>query len=849
MERARVTRRLSEASTFPIAILRGAAGSGKSVALRHYLESSGQPYLLYDVAPEHDTLARFVRGLADALGELAPGARLSFAGAYERAMQSRDPARDLSTWMGEHVRHLRTVIALDNAYRAESDPQIASFLTRLIEASTPYLRWILACRSPDLLPLPGWMAFRRMDVPIEDSELAFTLEDIAELASLRGTDVTARACAEISESTQGWATGVAFLLQAASPSESAEALAAFGPVRAYAALIRRILDGCDTWELRALLSTCYLPEVTPAFVGANAGEATADAVMRLQVRAPYLFVRGSGAIRYHDLFADALRARLDEGNPRDRSGAVELAAQALRRIGRFADAIELYLKSDQLEPVVAILERHGLELIEHGHADAVEAALLQLERVHHAQSSISIALRAIVESRRGRFDTAESWFNQALARAGDDDLQMIEIKYLYACDFMQRFRLDCIPLLQAHADDENVPANLRARILSALGLALTIADRPEAARAAIDQAIAIAQWTDDDGELRPLLLARAAYVYQDEPETGRHFALTSAEAAVATSAFGIATSAYSVLYAMADAAEDPQAALEYLDSLRDNGLKSGKLQNHFYFLACTLEIEAEQGDRAALSRTDAALESFEIHFDDATSKEALLPANALRATWHGKFDRAFHLLAPTAATQPVPDRTALRYAEVALYAAAALHFEACDEAVRNARVALAEAGDMSNRSRRALLLIALSLAIAGRSGEAGEAIEAASEGGLPPRLAALRVAVEALRDRCRGEHNHVQLSNALDSLRANDFGGFCRLFEALPIHAVFAQRVARLTAAERSTLQQVVDGGDVPEGEAEAVRAALDCASVAAMRESVIRTSALHGATLTRVTA
>ena len=148
MERARVTRRLSEAASFPIAILRGAAGSGKSVALRQYLAGCGQPFLLYDVAPQHDTLARFVRGLADALGELAPGARLSFAGAYERAMQSRDPARDLSAWLHEHIKSLHTVIALDNAYHAESDPQIASFLTRLIEASSSNLRWILTRAAP-----------------------------------------------------------------------------------------------------------------------------------------------------------------------------------------------------------------------------------------------------------------------------------------------------------------------------------------------------------------------------------------------------------------------------------------------------------------------------------------------------------------------------------------------------------------------------------------------------------------------------------------------------------------------------------------------------------------------------
>ena len=207
---------------------------------------------------------------------------------------------------------------------------------------------------------------------------------------------------------------------------------------------------------------------------------------------------------------------------------------------------------------------------------------MQLERVHHAQTSISIALRAIVESRRGRFDTAESWFNQALARAGDDDLQMIEIKYLYACDLMQRFRLDCIPLLQAHAHDENVRAHLRSRILSALGQALTIADRPDEARAAIDEALVIGSVV---GRRRAAAApARSRGIRLSRRTRERQlYALTAAEAAVAASAFSIATSAYSILYAMADAAEDPKAALGYLNLLRENGLKSGRLHFQSYF--------------------------------------------------------------------------------------------------------------------------------------------------------------------------------------------------------------------------------------------------------------------------
>ena len=273
------------------------------------------------------------------------------------------------------------------------------------------------------------------------------------------------------------------------------------------------------------------------------------------------------------------------------------------------------------------------------------------------------------------------------------------------------------------------------------------------------------------------------------------------------------------------------------------------MQSHFYFLACWLEIEA---DRAIARRWPGPTRRWSrlksLRRRDV--QEALLPANALGRRGGESSITPFDLLAQLRPRKPFPIERRCGTAEVALYAAAALRFEDCDEAIGQARVALAEAGEAGNRSRRALLLIALALAIAGRSGEADAAIETASEGSeLPPRLAALRAAVEALRDRCRGERNHARLSGALDGLRANDFGGVCRLFEALPFHAIFAQRVARLTPAQRTILQPLVAGGDVPEREADAVRAALDCASVSAMRETVVRTSALHGATLARVPA
>ena len=64
---------------------------------------------------------------------------------------------------------------------------------------------------------------------------------------------------------------------------------------------------------------------------------------------------------------------------------------------------------------------------------------------------------------------------------------------------------------------------------------------------------------------------------------------------------------------------------------------------------------------------------------------------------------------------------------------------------------------------------------------------------------------------------------------------------------MFGERVARLWAPDRAMLQRIVAGYDVPAEESEALRVALDCTSVAAMRDAVVRTSALHDASPARV--
>jgi ATP/maltotriose-dependent transcriptional regulator MalT len=788
IERRRVTRRIASALEFPVAVVRGTAGCGKSLALRDAL-SGARACVLFEVTHEHRTFARFVRGFTEVLREHAPGARISFGSAYERAMQSRRPGHDLAAWLHEHLKHLTLTIAIDNLHNAHGDPLTEAFLAHLIDLSAPNLRWAIACRNADGFPLPRWMAFGLMDLPIESSDLAFDALEIAQLARRIGEPLDDAACNGVAARTGGWATGVAYLLHA-----GPDAIAGDESVGAFASVIERLLSEYDSWELRTLISASVLPELAENLLSPE----TSAAVARLEARAPYLF-SDLGGKRFHDLLAEALRERLRLADPREIAATIAAVAQTLRHRHRIVEALGLYSANDLPAPCAGLLEVHGLALLENGNADIVEEALLCVERSRHVQPPMLLAMRAIAESRLGRFDVAESWFNQALRHTGEDDAAMVEIKYLYACDLVRRYRPDALDLLRGHAGNTAISDELRAGVLSLLAQTWTLAGDSDRAQECIEKALRVLESSGADDALRARVYTRAAYVslYRNDSAEARRYLTVAAEMAIRSASFGVATAAYSGLYVLALDAEEPLIARDHLEHLFESGMKSGNLQFQFYYLATSYEIAAERYDLAELARIDAALASFEPEYDDANSEEALLPGQALRATWTGEFERACRLLGPTAAHQASFDRVALRWAEIACYAAAAMRRQDALDAVERATAALAQA-DAPSRCARARIFLALATALLGRSADASQFLSELGDAALPKRLRAAVDVVNAVADRLEGARNHDQLDDALSETYRHEFGGFARMVEALPLRAVVAS-LAAANAAVAST--------------------------------------------------
>ena len=94
IHRERVVARIRAAAAQRVSLLVAPAGFGKSIALRSAF-GAARNAAFYRVPADTATLLAFLRGRTDAPESDVPGAHLSFAIAYERAIQTHRRARRL----------------------------------------------------------------------------------------------------------------------------------------------------------------------------------------------------------------------------------------------------------------------------------------------------------------------------------------------------------------------------------------------------------------------------------------------------------------------------------------------------------------------------------------------------------------------------------------------------------------------------------------------------------------------------------------------------------------------------------------------------------------------------------
>ncbi len=512
-------------------------------------------------------------------------------------------------------------------------------------------------------------------------------------------------------------------------------------------------------------------------------QAAWPAVERLAAEGKLVSLQHGGTVLLRDLFRSFLEERLSQAGESAIPRACNVAAALLESCGHIVDALRLYARGGNDSAVLKLCEHYGFALVDEGHLDELQDALSTVKSESAAHSAVALAVKAIAESNANRSDIAESWYLHAIEAAEHGSVLRAEIAYRYGLDLVRQGRLDGIEMLEPYVGSA-LPVELDASLRSTLATAYVLAQRFDDAHRMIETALALL-----DGSASKQLQAKvhhhAAWValLTGQIETARAGATLALEMALDCGMYDVAARAYSVLYNIAyDIEDSPKHALDILDRVLDCGLKAGSEQMRLFALLGSIDIRAEMGDTEGLRAVEKALAAHGIDYAEQGTSEALIPAEALTLAGRGKFALAYDVIFPTGERQATPDRRALRFSEIAFYAAAGGLVTEAEAALHEVKRCLLECDAIGRRTVRTQIYRALAVRQLGRTREASAILDHVNDLSdmMSPRLRALYEGITAIFHRWDGADNYEELYQALRMLRTEDFGGVAAVLEALP---------------------------------------------------------------------
>ena len=251
------------------------------------------------------------------------------------------------------------LLVLDDYHLVSSDTVHAS-VRFLLEHRPPQLRIVLAGRSDPPLGLARYRARGELG-EVRADDLRFTAGEAAELLGQVSADVDAPLAAALAERTEGWAAGLQLAaLSLRSQPDIARFVAAFTGSHRYVLdyLTEEVLEQ-QRPELRGfLLETSVLERLSGSLCDAVTGRDDSQDLLEEADRSGLFVIQLDdvrGWWRYHHLFADLLRARLDpqRGRRLHRNAAAWYSQRGLPD-----DAVRHALAAGEPEWAARLVEEH-----------------------------------------------------------------------------------------------------------------------------------------------------------------------------------------------------------------------------------------------------------------------------------------------------------------------------------------------------------------------------------------------------------------------------------------------------------------------------------------------------------
>ena len=320
--RPRLVQTLSQGLARGRMLISAPAGFGKTSLLADWARSGGRPVAWLGLDAGDNDPARFWRyvvaaldqaqpGIAERLGPLlGPPAPRSFDGLVTALINelAASPGRD------------EVLLVLDDYHLVEAG-LVHESVSFLLENLPPGLLLVVSGRADPPLPLARLRA-RGQLAEMRAAKLRFTTEEAAALlGAAAGPVLPDTAVVALTARTEGWAAGLQLAaLSLRGRTDAAGFVAAFSGSHRFVLdyLADEVLDG-QPGQVRAfLLETSVLERLSGELCDTVTGRTGSQAMLCHIERAGLFLVpldEVRGWWRYHHLFADLLRARLEQEQP------------------------------------------------------------------------------------------------------------------------------------------------------------------------------------------------------------------------------------------------------------------------------------------------------------------------------------------------------------------------------------------------------------------------------------------------------------------------------------------------------------------------------------------------------
>jgi LuxR family maltose regulon positive regulatory protein len=388
VSRPRLVERMTEGMTRKLTLISAPAGFGKTTLVAEWVRSLSEAGTAGGIAwlsldEDDNDLARFLVYVVAALSKLE--AHIG-KGVLNQLRVSPPPTEEILTFLINVMATMpgQSILVLDD-YHLIEDQAIHDALAFLLARLPRQLHLVLSTREDPYLPLARLRA-RGQLTELRATDLRFTSSEAAEfLNRVMGLALSAEDIAALEGRTEGWIAGLqlaALALQGTIPARGQKEVPDF--IQSFTGSHRFVLDYLVEEVLERqpekiqtfLLQTAILDQLTaplcdavcfgvtkaPSRAGSPAGQDNGQAILEGLDRANLFIVPLDDDrqwYRFHHLFADLLRQRLQQTHPEEIPSLHRRASDWYEQNDLADEAIEHALRAGDLARAASLMEAHA----------------------------------------------------------------------------------------------------------------------------------------------------------------------------------------------------------------------------------------------------------------------------------------------------------------------------------------------------------------------------------------------------------------------------------------------------------------------------------------------------------